>query len=137
MTRTFNTCADIKVSYQKTKLDCNSNFIASVDIGRGQVLMRVSLVSTLDFKPPADTEEASPWAVILTHGDTRLKTFLLKGLDRQKTVAVENILADKDMHISAKLTRVDKSQAEVATGNDLLKKHFGSLAPLAVIFEVC
>lgn len=137
MARTFNTCADIKVSYQKTKLDCNSNFIASVDIGRGQVLMRVSLVSTLDFKAPADTEAASPWAVILTHGDTRLKTFLLKDLDRQKTVAVENILADKDMHISAKLTRIDKSQAEVATGNDLLKKHFGPLAPLAVIFEVC
>lgn len=137
MTRTFNTCADIKVSYQKTKLDCASNFIAGVDIGRGQVLMRVSLASTLDFKAPADTEEASPWAVILTHGDTRLKTFLLKDLDRQKTVAVENILADKDMHISAKLTRVNKSQAEVATGNDLLKKHFGSLAPLAVIFEVC
>ena len=137
MARTFNTCADIKVSYQKTKLDCNSNFIASVDIGRGQVLMRASLVSALDFKAPADTEEANPWAVIFNIGKTRIRTFLLKDLDREKSLSVENILADKDYHISAKLTRVNKSQDEVATGTDLLKKHFGSLTPLAVIFEVC
>lgn len=118
-------------------LDCSSDFSASVDIGKGQVLMRASLASTLDFTPP-DEIPSTVWAVILNIGDTRLKTFVIKESGHDKSLAVENILVDKDTRISAKIAAVDwESLEEDKVPIETVKKAFGPLAPLAVIFEVC
>lgn len=140
MVKTLNTCSDLNIKYQKTLLGCKNNFKASITVGQGQVMMRVSIARTNDFVklPLPGTSSESEWAIILSRNDEVIETVKLKDLPRNKTVGVENILAADEEHYEAYLSLIKTSDGSLEPVPErIFEGLFGERQPIAIIFEVC
>lgn len=139
MVKTFNTCADLNIKYQKTLLQCTNNYRASINVGLGQVMMRVSIARVPENSPPESPIAGNEWAIILTRGGTPIETVKLKGLEPHKSVGVENMLTgDYDqVHYEAYITMIKTSDgSEQPTSKNHLS-NWNGYNPIAIIFEVC
>lgn len=137
MVKTLNTCSDLNIKYQKTLLGCKNNFKASITVGKGQVLMRVSIAHSWAFTPPSGPIDGNEWEVRLMRGDALIEIFKLKGLVNQKTLTVKNILAAEEDYYEAYITMIKSSDSsEQPTTQEQLEAAFGKLPPIVIIFEV-
>lgn len=137
MVKTFNTCADLNIKYQKTLLQCTNKFRASITVGQGQVLMRVSIARVPFHAPPASPISGNEWAIILTRGGTPIETVKLKDLASHKTVGVENMLSVDDVQYTAYLTMIKTSDSSEEPTTEEHLSAWNNYRPIAIIFEVC
>lgn len=139
MVKTFNTCADLNIKYQKTLLQCTNNYRASINVGLGQVLLRVSIARVPETSPPDSPISGNEWAIIVTRRGTPIETVKLKGLEPHKSVGVENMLTgdDDQVHYEAYLTMILAGDgSEQPTSINHLRR-WSNYNPMAIIFEVC
>lgn len=136
MAKTFNTCADINVKYQKTLLGCKNKFTAGVTVGRGQVLLRLSIAKALGFTlpPVPSTVEGVEWSVDLKCNEKSISNIKLKAND--PTEVPINLLSDADANYVASLLLVKADGSSTVPTEAQLEAAFGQLQPIAIVFEV-
>ena len=139
MVKTFNTCADLNIKYQKTLLQCTNNYRASINVGLGQVMMRVSIARVPETSPPDSPIAGNEWAIIVTRRGVAIETVKLKDLVNHKTVGVENMLTgDYDqVHYEAYITMIKTSDSSEQPTSKNHLRNWNSYNPIAIIFEVC
>lgn len=142
MSRTFNTCADVKVSYLKTLLGCKNKFNSFVTIGSKQVLMRISLGVALDLTIPGTPKTDQDWGIEIKRGGKwigNLKLTPIGNKSRSESIAIINAMAvaDEDFSVNLTLISTKGDVPNVEPTMEQLRAIWGNLPPLAVIFEVC
>lgn len=137
MVKTFNTCADLNVKYQKTILQCTNNYRASIDLSLGQVLMRVSIARVPENSPPDSPIEGNEWAIIVKRNGKIIETVKLKALEPHKTIGVENMLTEYDAHYEAYITMIKTSDGSEQPPVRERLSEWNNYNPMAIIFEVC
>lgn len=139
MVKTLNTCSDLNIKYQKISLGCKNNFRASIHLGLGQVMMRVSIARPVNTGWPDAPIASNEWAIVLKLDGAVIETVKLKDLPRNKTVGVENIFTrSDDERYDAYLTMIKTSDSsEQPTTEKQLEAAWGNIRPMAIIFEVC
>lgn len=131
MAASFNTCSDVKVSYQKTLLTCATNFVASVTLSKGQVLLTVRMATPLSLVMPKVPN--MEWNLRIQQNSGTV------GWITEPTAIVNiNRTSDKPIVYLADLVLVAKEGNTVhPQTREELERTFGDLPPITVIFEVC
>lgn len=131
MAASFNTCSDVKVSYQKTLLTCATNFVASVTLSKGQVLLTVRMATPLSLVMPKVPN--MEWNLRIQQN-----TGTVGWITEPQAVVNINRTSDKPIVYLADLVLVAKEGNTVHPQTiEALKGYFGDLPPITVIFEVC
>lgn len=136
MVKTFNTCADINVKYQKTLLGCKNKFTAGVTVGSGQVLLRLSIAKTEDFTLPSvpSTAKDAEWSLDLKRNGKSISNTKLTVAD--ETELPIDILSAVDTTYTVSLVLVKTDESIIVPTEDQLEAAFGKLQPIAIVFEV-
>lgn len=136
MVKTFNTCADINIKYQKTLLGCKNKFTAGVTVGRGQVLLRLSIAKAEGFTlPPVPTSaEGAEWSLDLKRNEKSISNIKLKAT--APTEAPIDLLSAVDTTYVASLLLVKADGSSTVPTEAQLEAAFGKLHPIAIVFEV-
>lgn len=131
MAASFNTCSDVKVSYKKTLLTCATNFVASVTLSKGQVLLTVRMATPLSLVMPKVPN--MEWNLRIQQNSGTV------GWITEPTAIVNiNRTSDKPIVYLADLVLVNTGDNTVhPQTREELERTFGDLPPITVIFEVC
>lgn len=137
MSRTFNTCADVKVSYQKTFLGCKNKFTASVTLDCGQVLLRTNIITPVDFKIPTSPVEKYDWHIQIMCNDKTISLVPLNTNLQSNILNIINKSSIKQDNFMANLTLADTAGKLNPVTLEQITSAFKDLAPIGIVFEVC
>ena len=149
MSSTLNAYSTYNPMALKTFLRCNDNFSSAIALDRGQILLRITVAMTSDFKAPPPLTDRTGWEVQIAMNDPNIPTNVIgkiylsgkdsTGNDSVSLIQHPVILSDADVTYICTIRSIKEADGKVTSYSvptETLKSSFGNLKPIAIVYEV-